>query len=44
MIADIGATSIKDMGTDHGRAAARYAGQMDFGKASGYVKEVLVQA
>jgi uncharacterized protein len=23
---------------------SRYAGQMDFGKASGYVKEVLVQA
>jgi hypothetical protein len=44
VIADIGATSIKDMGRTMAELRSRYAGQMDFGTASGYVKEVLVQA
>jgi len=44
VIADIGAASIKDMGRTMAELRARYAGQMDFGKASGYVKEKLVQA
>jgi uncharacterized protein YqeY len=44
VIAEIGATSIKDMGRTMAELRSRYAGQMDFGKASGYVKEVLVQA
>ena len=44
VIADIGATSIKDMGRTMAELRTRYAGQMDFGKASGYVKEKLVQA
>jgi uncharacterized protein len=44
VIADIGATGIKDMGRTMAELRSRYAGQMDFGKASGYVKEVLVQA
>ena len=44
VIAEIGAASIKDMGRTMAELRSRYAGQMDFGKASGYVKEVLVQA
>ena len=44
VIADIGATGIKDMGRTMAELRSRYAGQMDFGKASGYVKEKLVQA
>lgn len=44
VIADIGAASIKDMGRTMAELRTRYAGQMDFGKASGYVKEKLVQA
>jgi uncharacterized protein YqeY len=44
VIAEIGATGIKDMGRTMAELRSRYAGQMDFGKASGYVKEVLVQA
>ena len=44
VIADIGAGGIKDMGRTMAELRTRYAGQMDFGKASGYVKEKLVQA
>jgi uncharacterized protein YqeY len=43
VIAEIGATGIKDMGRTMAELRSRYAGQMDFGKASGYVKEVLVK-
>jgi uncharacterized protein len=40
-IADTGATTGKDMGKVIGALKAAYAGQMDFGKASGVVKELL---
>ncbi len=40
-IADVGAASIKDMGKVMSALKERYAGQMDFGKASGQVKEAL---
>ena len=41
-IAETGAASVKDMGKVIGAAqAAQYAGQMDFGKASGIVKGLL---
>jgi uncharacterized protein YqeY len=40
-IADVGATSMKDMGKIMAALKERYAGQMDFGKASGMVKELL---
>ena len=41
VINDVGATSVKDMGKVMGALKERYAGQMDFGKASGQVKEAL---
>lgn len=41
VIADVGATSMKDMGKIMAALKERYAGQMDFGKASGMVKELL---
>ena len=41
VITDVGATSIKDMGKIMAALKERYAGQMDFGKASGTVKELL---
>ncbi|HEY2033493.1 MAG TPA: GatB/YqeY domain-containing protein [Rhizomicrobium sp.] len=41
VIADTGATSMKDMGKIMAALKERYAGQMDFGKASGMVKELL---
>ena len=41
VIAEIGAASVKDMGKVMGALKARYAGQMDFGKAGGLVKELL---
>jgi hypothetical protein len=41
VIADVGAASIKDMGKVMAALKERYAGQMDFGKASGAVKEAL---
>jgi uncharacterized protein len=41
-IAEIGAEGIKDMGRVMGEIKSRYAGQMDFGKASAKVKELLV--
>lgn len=40
-IADTGASSMKDMGKVIAALKARYAGQMDFGKVSPLVKELL---
>ena len=40
-IVEAGATSMKDMGKVVGLLRAKYAGQMDFGKASGLVKDLL---
>ena len=40
-IAEAGATSVRDMGKVMGALKSRYAGQMDFGKASGAVKAKL---
>jgi uncharacterized protein YqeY len=40
-IKQVGAESIKDMGKVMGALKAKYAGQMDFGKAGGIVKEQL---
>jgi uncharacterized protein YqeY len=40
-IAETGASSMKDMGKVIGALRGKYAGQMDFGKASGLVKELL---
>ena len=41
VIKDTGAASMKDMGKVVGALKAKYAGQMDFGKASGLVKAAL---
>ena len=41
VITETGATSIKDIGKIMAALKERYAGQMDFGKASGTVKELL---
>ena len=41
VIAELGAASIKDMGKVMAALKERYAGQMDFAKASGTVKELL---
>jgi uncharacterized protein len=41
VIAELGATSIKDMGKVMGAMKERYAGQMDFGRASALVKDKL---
>jgi uncharacterized protein YqeY len=41
VIAETGAASMKDMGKVVGALKAKYAGQMDFGKASGLVKAAL---
>ena len=40
-IAETGAASMKDMGKVVGALRAKYAGRMDFAKASGLVKEML---
>jgi uncharacterized protein YqeY len=40
-IAETGASSMKDMGKVVGLLRGKYAGRMDFGKASGLVKEML---
>ena len=40
-IAETGAGSVKDMGKVIGALRGRYAGQMDFGKVSALVKEML---
>ncbi len=42
VVAENGASTIKDMGGVMGALKARYAGRMDFGKASALVKERLV--
>ena len=41
VVMEVGAAARKDMGTGMGVLEERYAGQMDFGKASGVVKEIL---
>jgi hypothetical protein len=41
VIADVGASSIKDMGKVMATLKERFAGQMDFAKASGQVKAAL---
>ena len=41
VIADTGAASIKDMGKVMGALKSKYAGQMDFGKASAQIKALL---
>ena len=41
-IAETGASGMKDMGKVIGVLRAKFAGQMDFGKASGMVKAALV--
>ena len=40
-IAELGATTLKDMGRTMAALKERYAGQMDFSKASGIVKQQL---
>lgn len=41
VIAELGASGLKDMGRTMGVLKERYAGQMDFGKASKIVKDLL---
>lgn len=41
VIAQTGAASMKDMGKVMGQLRAQYAGQMDFGAASGIIKSLL---
>ena len=41
VVAELGAASVKDMGKVMAALKERYAGQMDFGKASGQVKDAL---
>jgi uncharacterized protein YqeY len=41
VVAELGATSVKDMGKVMAALKERFAGQMDFGKASGQAKEAL---
>ncbi len=41
IVAETGASSIKDMGKVMGVLKAKYAGQLDMGKASGIIKTVL---
>ena len=41
VIAETGAAGMKDMGKVIAALRAKYAGQMDFGKASGLVKAAL---
>ena len=38
---EVGATSLKEMGKVMSALKERYAGRMDFGKASGWVKDLL---
>ncbi len=44
VVKEVGAAAPKDMGKVMGLLKERYAGQMDFGKASGLVKELLKPA
>lgn len=41
VVEETGASGLKDMGKCMGALKTRFAGQMDFGKASGIVKELL---
>ena len=41
IVAETGAASIKDMGKVMGALKAKYAGQLDMGKASGLIKTIL---
>ena len=41
VVAEVGATSMKDMGAVMGKLREKYAGQMDFGAASGKIKVAL---
>jgi len=41
IVAQTGASSIKDMGKVMGALKAKYAGQLDMGKASGLIKTIL---
>ena len=41
VVQDVGAASLKDIGRCMGALKARYAGQMDFARASAQVKELL---
>ena len=41
VVAELGAASVKDMGKVMAALKERFAGQMDFGKASGQVKDAL---
>lgn len=41
MVKDMGATGLKDMGRVMAEMKAKYAGQLDFSKASGWVKDKL---
>lgn len=41
IVSDLGADGLKDMGRTMGALKEKYAGQMDFGKASRIVKELL---
>lgn len=41
LVKELGAASVKDMGRVMGELKARYAGQMDFARASGLVKQQL---
>jgi hypothetical protein len=43
VIADLGASSIKDMGKVMAAMKERYTGQMDFARASAIVKDTLNQ-
>jgi len=38
LITELGATSLKDMGSTMAALRERFAGQMDFGKASAIIK------
>lgn len=44
VVGELGAQGLRDMGRCMGALKERYAGQMDFGKASGVVKEILTQS
>ena len=41
LVKDTGATAMKDMGRVMAALKERYAGKLDFGKASGAVKKML---
>ncbi|PLX38522.1 MAG: glutamyl-tRNA amidotransferase [Hyphomicrobiales bacterium] len=44
VVAEIGAQGLRDMGRTMAVLKERYPGQMDFGRASGFVKELLQSA